>query len=452
MLQLLLILVLASQEDITADHHLALGAEFQRNRMYSDAYEQFQKAYAKDSSYAEVFNHFALLHIAIATDENMESDRVAKYLNNCRNDSLLPDSLVSEDYLQTAISASRWSYMKAIEMDPERADLWMGLGYVEIIVENWNAALVAYQKSIEYDSKRDDVYATLAYIYGELGNLDEQLAMYHKAIEINPEDTYLSGLQMALWNAGRYIEAEEVLTTWLEKYPDDIEQRRLRGWIRLTLEKYEFAKDDFQFIYDRDSTDITNLRYLADALHNLQQDTVAINYIRKVAEASPEDPEAWRIFGLVLISLNSIDEGTSALQKAYQLAPDDVNILFALDVQLEKQQRYKEAITAFESACKINTNNSQLYLKLGELYKNIDDFTNAHARLDYVLEQDPNNTYAHYFKGTVYEKQKLYNKAIKEFEQAKSDPTIGDVAKKQIERMNQWIKREKALKEAAEWE
>jgi tetratricopeptide (TPR) repeat protein/murein DD-endopeptidase MepM/ murein hydrolase activator NlpD len=113
------------------------------------------------------------------------------------------------------------AYDKAIELDPENADVWLYKGWALIgdawsfngqassVQDKYEESLQAFDKAIDYRPNDDSAFEGKAEaLYGQ-GKYDEAIKAYDRAIEIDPnEPCYWTGKSQALNALGRRSEAE----------------------------------------------------------------------------------------------------------------------------------------------------------------------------------------------------------------------------------------------------
>ena len=100
--------------------------------------------------------------------------------------------------------------------------------------------------------------------------------------------------------------------------------------------------------------------------------------------------------------------------------------LFKKGVNLMADEKLEEAITVFEQALRIDTDNVETLLKLGYARFHLDDYHEALRVYDKILDIDVTNPEAWNLKGLVHYEQKNYSKALDSVEKAiETDPTYG---------------------------
>jgi len=109
---------------------------------------------------------------------------------------LLADSFRTIGEYQKAIS----SYKQALEIDPNNALAWYGLGLCCAKQENYEKAAKCYEKVIQQKPDHIEAHAYLISVYEQLGKYDVALEYAVKAMELSPSDL----LPMMCLNAWGY--------------------------------------------------------------------------------------------------------------------------------------------------------------------------------------------------------------------------------------------------------
>ena len=126
---------------------------------------------------------------------------------------------------------SRWeraldTYNKIAELDPEsELDVRLRRGAIYIQQNDYAAAAEAYNSVIELVPERIDGYLALADLHETLGQWDEAIQCYHEAAEVQPDATAASAIYERigdlLLQQERFAEAEKVLQQALQRDPNN---------------------------------------------------------------------------------------------------------------------------------------------------------------------------------------------------------------------------------------
>ena len=156
----------------------------------------------------------------------------------------------------------------------------------------------------------------------------------------------------------------------------------------------------------------------------------ALVCIRKETTNYPKDANAWMWLGIVALEKGEADEAAEALDKAYKLAPDNVDILYhrgrahllvsndsysrmfkadpkswrvreLLGEASADAERHMDAIAEYQAAIQLAPNEPRLHEELGTEYRSAGKMQEAEEAFQKELEIDPNNVVAEYKLGVI---------------------------------------------------
>jgi len=96
------------------------------------------------------------------------------------------DLFVNQSKYSEAINA----YDKAIELDPQNADVWYSKGYALDYLDKYNESIEAYDRAIEINPKNEGAWNNKGFTLTQQGKFDEAIKTYDEAISINPLNWY----------------------------------------------------------------------------------------------------------------------------------------------------------------------------------------------------------------------------------------------------------------------
>jgi len=95
---------------------------------------------------------------------------------------------------QDELNKSIETYTRAIEINPNLADAYLGLGAAYFAEEKVDEAITYIKKAIEINPRLKPAHFSLGLLYEYIDRVDEAIASYEKTIEIDPdfEEAYIS--------------------------------------------------------------------------------------------------------------------------------------------------------------------------------------------------------------------------------------------------------------------
>jgi len=321
------------------------------------------------------------------------------------------------------------SYLKAIELDPQDASPWNGLGnLLQEHLERYEEAEPAYRKAIEIDPQNATPWNNLGNLLGKhLERYEEAAAVYHKAIELDPQDAGpWNGLGNLLGNhLERYEEAEAAYLKAIELDP------QIAGvWCNLGnllgnhLKRYEEAEAAYHKAIELDPQYINSWNGLGNLLgnHLERYEEAALAYYKAI-ELDPQNAIPWNGLGNLLGNhLERYEEAEAAYHKAIELDPQYANPWNGLGNLLGNHlKRHEEAEVAYHKAIELDPQYAKSWNGLGNLLGNyLERYEEAEAAYRKAIEIDPQVAGVWYNLGNLlrnhpecYEEAKVaYHKAI----------------------------------------
>jgi serine/threonine protein kinase len=112
------------------------------------------------------------------------------------------------------------------------------------------------------------------------------------------------------------------------------------------------------------------------------------------------------------------EEAITALEKALEIRPEDVEILYYKATILEKMQRYDDAIFVCDSLLKISPNDSTLWVKKGELWNKKDRKEAALYAFSRAIKIRSDDPWAWYWQGETLASLERDREAIDSYNRA----------------------------------
>ncbi len=170
-------------------------------------------------------------------------------------------------------------------------------------------------------------------------------------------------------------------------------------------------------IYPDNYAALVNFGVLLKTLNRLDE---AKDNLSKAIKINPENKLGYLNLGSVLFKLNKLDEAEINYKKTIEIKPDFAEGHFNLGIIFDNTNRFDLAIASYSEAIKIKSNYSQAYNNLGNLYRKLKKVSYAEYNFKRLIEINPYSAEAYYNLGNLYNDldkfdQSLinYTKAIK---------------------------------------
>ena len=265
------------------------------------------------------------------------------------------------------------AYERAIELDPEMAEAWIGKGYAKSRLAfidkdpaGYNEPLLSFERAIELNRSQSQAWNGKATLLSMMGRYDEAVEAYDASLEIDPLQPWvLVGKANALWKLGRHDESIAAGDKAIDATSETVEKAFV--WFERA---HLFAEDG-----DYKGT---------------------VEALERATELAPDDKNFW-INGGVLLSahLGRYEEALTYIDRALEIDPEDA------DAWLSKAQilgptsgRYNESLEACEKTIEIDPENPESWRLKGLILMNLGRDEEALVAFDEAIELDPQNGFA----------------------------------------------------------
>lgn len=334
--------------------------------------------------------------------------------------------LLGKLYLRAGDGASAEKEIeRAVRLNASK-ELWqLELGQAYLLQQKFDEIL----KKIEPDptlsgSIQAGVYNLRGQAYLATGSLADARTSYQQALSSQAEDeTAQLGMARVTIASGDHEEGGRMLNAFLEKYPDNLEGRILRGEILKQQNQLDKALADYDYVlhkkpeelrgllgrtvvylqqsnYDAAATDLEVLNRIApespmviylNGVSAFQQKKTkeAEEYIRQVLNLIPNHPQSQLIYGAILFGNGEYLQAEEYLARALAALADHLPTIKLLAATRIKLHQYQKAITVLESGLAVHLEDVQLKAMLGNAYLRTGRFEEGSELLSKAVEQMP---------------------------------------------------------------
>ena len=322
-----------------------------------------------------------------------------------------------------------------------------------------------------YNFAMGHLYAELAGAFGNRSDYtNKAIDFYRQAMKFDPSASFLSEELTDLYiQAGRIKDAVSEAEDLLKQNPDNLEARRLLGRIYARLigdpqqnkvneDMLRRAIEQFQKVTEKDPKDIESWLMLG-RLDRVNHNSVeAEKAFKKVLDQDANNEEA--LTGLAMVysevgdTKNAIEmlrmvttknpnprtlsalanfyeqthDYTSAMdtwRQALQMDPENSRIKRALSEDMLRVDRFDEALKLYTEIAAADPRDTQVQLRLSEIYRQKGDFAKARAAFNKARELDRDNIEVRYDEVNLLEAEGKTDDAI-----AALRAILNDTAKK----------------------
>ncbi len=256
-------------------------------------------------------------------------------------------------------------YKMITDKDPKDVDSLVMLGRLDRVLDNSVDAEASFKKVLAMEPDNEDAVTGLASIYSDRGDARTAADLLDKLTKKNP-------------SARAYV-------TLANNYE--------------SMHEYALAADAYKKALELDPTHAELKGALAQDQALAGQFDDALQTYREMADASPQEPGPYLGMAQIYREQKNFTEAGKMIDKAKELAPDDLEVRYNEVGLLEDEGKTADAITALkkilDSTARNNYNTgersyrSKMLEQLGLLYRTIDQYDQAVDAFRQIATVDP---------------------------------------------------------------
>ena len=333
--------------------------------------------------------------------------------------------------------------------------------------QSQNLAVDPKTAPADKDSSRAEAYYnyTMGHIYEQqyetTSNPEfatKSIEAYKKAYALDPKSPVIGErLAEMYWKAQRTKEAESEAKEILRRNPDDVQTRRLLGRIYLRSlgdinagsgqsEAASRAIEQFREINRLDPSDTESSLWLARLYRLKNEHDKAGEVLRGILKTDPENepaveqltqllmdegksaeavgllegitkhsptPVLLDLLGDAYTQAHELEKAEAAYRKAAEMDPSELSHQRGLGQTLLAEEKYPEALTVYQKLLDLMPDDSDLYLRVAQIYRELHQLDKAEENLVKARQYAPGSLEVMYNEGMLYESQGRYEDAIR---------------------------------------
>src|SRR5713101_7021088 len=344
-------------------------------------------------------------------DEGKSTEAVALLEGmNSRTPSATLLDLLGDAYTQTKdLPKAEQAHRKAVDLDPSELSHLRGLGQTLMAEENFSDALTVYQKLADLMPDDADIYLRIAQIYRQMHQLDRAEESLLKARQYAPGSLEVMYNEAMLYQAqGRYDDAIGVLSdaiTGVKGQSAVLPSRRRSlsilyqelGQLYKERQNYQAAIFTFNELGHLGDEEDRRARLLVmDTYRSAKDLPKALQAGKEALAKYPNDPSIRASQALLLADNEQTDEAVKTLRAQSSKSEADRESYLNVAQVYERGKRYKEAEEAAHAAEVLPgqpRDKAMVWALLGSIYERQKFYDRAEQEFKKALAADPKNAY-----------------------------------------------------------
>ncbi len=327
---------------------------------------------------------------------------------------IYPDNVLANLYKAQSLAAigddkkATELYKKVLTLDP-------GNKTAQNEMINMVRGTMTTAQFVDYIKKNNpqnasDILYNYALDLHKQNKLDDSIAIYNEVIKLTPSnpEVYVN-LAIAQGQNKNYDSALATLNTANTKFPNNSQ-----------------VKDALKSIQAQ-STD-EKLASAAEYYNNKDYQNAVNEYLK----IQPPTSDSMLGAASAYQNMNDIDNAIVYYKKALNLSPKNSDIAYYIGALYADKEDYTNAKTYTDKALVLNKDNKQAQELLESLNAQLasqdlekainlfesEQYSESLVLLNKILSIEPNDAYALYYRGMIYDTQKKYNEAIADYKKA----------------------------------
>jgi tetratricopeptide (TPR) repeat protein len=300
------------------------------------------------------------------------------------------------------------SYRKAIALDEDSLELRKGLAQALLDNKQDDEAEKEFLKILEADPDEGVAYFRLAQIYKNRRDFDKALAHYNKASSILVGSLEISfNIALLYEELGKYEKAEERFQQLLKltekpggSYSASEKQNRgafltHAGYVSQQLEKYPQAIAYFTELKTMNGENAARAEsYIIDTYRAAKQLDKAVAAAESAVKAHPQDKDLQLLQADLLSESGKGTQSIERLHKMLEGSEDDAKIYSAMIQVYQRDKKFKDAEKTLLTAEKFFKNKEGYHFMLGSMYERQKEYDKAEKTFQKVIELNPKHAAA----------------------------------------------------------
>lgn len=294
------------------------------------------------------------------------------------------------------------AYEAALKLSPRRIDALSNLGLAYGGLRQYKRAIQSFEKALEIDPKQPTVRFNLGLTYLQAGQNEKAretlgalareqagnyLARHYVGVSLLKLGRINEGIAELEAVARSHPEDLDALYTLASAYIKDMQLDKARGLIDSRINRqdtaeahliagtYYMASQEYRPAVD----ELRRAQQLNPALPDLGSNLgsayamtgsqeMATRLFEAYLQKHPSDFDSLAFLGWLYLDAERLDDAKSALTKAHQIRPADLEVMFQLARLARAQQRFDEAIALLERIVAAQPNHTRAHVLLAQTY------------------------------------------------------------------------------------
>jgi tetratricopeptide (TPR) repeat protein len=327
------------------------------------------------------------------------------------------------------------------EKDSSRAEAYYNFTMGHIYEQQYEAtssaeyatkSIEAYKKAYTLDPKSQVIGERLAEMYWKAQRIHDAVAEAQEILKRDPDNVQSRRLLgriylRSLGDVGATNAQSETVGKAIEQYreinrldPSDTESALWLARLYRLKNEHDKAEQVLRGILKSDPENEPAVEQLTQLLMDEGKSTEAVTLLEAITAHSPA-PVLLDLLGDAHAQAHDLEKAESAYRKAAELDPSELSHQRGLGQTLLAEEKYPEALKVFEKLSDVMPDDSDVYLRIAQIYRELHQLDKAEQNLVKARQYAPGSLEVMYNEAMLYQAQGRYEDAIRVLSNAVTD-------------------------------
>ena len=285
-------------------------------------------------------------------------------------------------------------------------------------------SIEAYKKAYALDPKSQVIGERLAEMYWKAQRIHDAVAEAQEILKRDPDNVqsrrllgriYLRSLGDVSASNGQ----SETVSKAIEQYreinrldPSDTESALWLARLYRLKNEHDKAEQVLRGILKSDPENEPAVEQLTQLLMDERKSTEAVTLLEAITAHSPS-PVLLDLLGDAHTQAHDLEKAEKAYRKAVELDPSELSHQRGLGQTLLAEEKYPEALKVFEKLSDVMPDDSDVYLRIAQIYRELHQLDKAEQNLVKARQYAPGSLEVMYNEAMLYQAQGRYEDAIR---------------------------------------
>lgn len=302
--------------------------------------------------------------------------------------------------------------LKALDIPQKDALVYKYLGAVYERTDRNKLAIENYQTSADLNPQDKNIWQRLGFCLVTEGEFEKAEKSFENADKVQGgiSETF-AGWGMALMKQKKYSQAREKFTQAVKLNKYNFSAVFMCAVMEIRLEMYDKAESKLSFLVnvcpnEGNTFEFARLKAIRDDYES------AIYYAKKSLEYNSNMQPAYILLGQIYSTVSDRENCLKIFELAYEKNLISPSFYLEWGKALQKFEMYDEALEKMQKAYELKPENIDILASLGFCYVIKKDFQNARPLLEKVMEQEPQNKQVKQALGIIAYENREIDKAV----------------------------------------